>query len=1009
MRQEYERLWQQLGTRPIEDLIDLPLMNDASTLATMNVLSKLMPSGNNTDNNLNSLLIARMVNLSLVYGNSNASCLGYSSLALVLATDFNDHSRARRFAQLSLDLVEKRGLDAFKSRIYLRIGGAISPLTHHFRFGCSLIRRGADEGDKVGDVLYASHCRSHVVKNLIASGEPLDAVERETLDALDFARRTGSNFVFVLILNKLYLIRKLRGLPLDLRLFDDRTFDEGGYEQYLEADPNLTNPAYAYWTRKLQACVFAQDYASALDAAVKAQGMLAGPSPVERAEYHFYAALARAGSVDTPEDLQSDWQTTHRDALTAHHQQLRIWAEYCPENFENRAALVAAELARLERRDLDAERLYEQAIRSARVNGFVHNEALACETAARFYAARGSEVVAEMFLERARDGYLRWGADGKVRQLEARYPQLAMAAPRRGTREATSPDHQLDVAAVVEASQALSSEMLLPRLIERLMTIAVQNAGADRGLLILPHENEYRIEAEARADGEQIVLHYGAPAGPPAVPEAIIRYVMRTQESVILDDAAKHNLFSEDPYVRLRRQRSILCLPLVRQGELVGLLYLENALASHVFTPERARLLELLAGQAAISLENTRLYGDLQEREAKVRRLVDSNIIGICIFDPDRRIVEANDAFLGIVGYSRDDVISGRLSFSGLTPPEWAGTDERILAELASTGTSGPFEKDFFRKDGSRVPVLVGGATFGEPPRQGVAFVLDLTERKRAEAELAHANRVATMGQLTASIAHEVNQPIAAALLNAQGAIRWLTHQPPNLEMTRQSVERIITDSKRAGDIVSRIRDFFKKAPTRKEDWEINEAILDITRLARAAMSDHCVLVKMKLSEALPRMLGDKVQLQQVILNLIMNAIEAMSEVKEGSRELLISSGRAGSDGVLVTVADSGPGLPHANPERIFEAFYTTKSSGLGMGLSICRSIVDTHGGRLWAMPNQPRGAVFCMMLPIGEKSLGEAGVIRGLDSLSRTRRRKRASMCGRASPNCEKPAKSVN
>ena len=199
-----------------------------------------------------------------------------------------------------------------------------------------------------------------------------------------------------------------------------------------------------------------------------------------------------------------------------------------------------------------------------------------------------------MYLLRARDGYRRWGADGKVRQLEARYPQLAVADPRGGTREATSPDQQLDVAAVVKASQALSSEMLLPRLIERLMTIALQNAGADRGLLILPHESDYRIEAEARADGEQIVLHYGASAGP-AVPESIIRYVMRTQESVILDDATKQNLFSEDPYFGLRRQRSILCLPLIRQGTLVGLLYLENALASHVFTPDRARLLELLA------------------------------------------------------------------------------------------------------------------------------------------------------------------------------------------------------------------------------------------------------------------------------------------------------------------------------------------------------------------------------------------------------------------------------
>jgi GAF domain-containing protein len=300
--------------------------------------------------------------------------------------------------------------------------------------------------------------------------------------------------------------------------------------------------------------------------------------------------------------------------LAVHHKQLQAWAEHCPENFENRAALVGAEIARLESRELDAERLYEQAIRSARTNGFIHNEALAYETAARFYAARGLEDFAELYLLRARDGYRRWGADGKVRQLEARYPQLAIAKPRGTAEEAI--DQQLDVAAVVKASQALSSEMLLPRLIERLMTIAPQNAGADRGVLILPHESDYRIEAEARTDGERIVLHYGASIGQ-SVPESIIRYVMRTQESVILDDATKQNLFSEDPYFGLRQQRSILCLPLTRQGALGRLLYLENTLASHVFTPGRARLLELLAAQAAISLENTRLYGDLRKERRR--------------------------------------------------------------------------------------------------------------------------------------------------------------------------------------------------------------------------------------------------------------------------------------------------------------------------------------------------------------------------------------------------------
>jgi C4-dicarboxylate-specific signal transduction histidine kinase len=303
-----------------------------------------------------------------------------------------------------------------------------------------------------------------------------------------------------------------------------------------------------------------------------------------------------------------------------------------------------------------------------------------------------------------------------------------------------------------------------------------------------------------------------------------------------------------------------------------------------------------------------------------------------------------------------------------LTPPEWRAGDVKRVDEVKLTGTLRPFEKEYFRKDGSRVPVLVGVARFEETGNQAVAFVIDLTERKRAEAELAHANRVSTMGQLAASIAHEVNQPIAALLLNAETAVRWLARQPPNLEMARPLIDRIIHDGKRTADIVSRIRDFSKKAQARKGDLEINDAILEIMTLTRAATSDNSVLVTMQLSEGLPHILGDRVQLQQVILNLIMNAIEAMSEVKEGSRELLISTSEVKSGSVLVAVSDTGPGLSQTSPERIFEAFYTTKSSGLGMGLSICRSIVEAHGGQLWATPNDPHGAVFCMMLPIGEK-----------------------------------------
>jgi PAS domain S-box-containing protein len=373
------------------------------------------------------------------------------------------------------------------------------------------------------------------------------------------------------------------------------------------------------------------------------------------------------------------------------------------------------------------------------------------------------------------------------------------------------------------------------------------------------------------------------------------------------------------------------------------------------------------------------LYRDLAEREAKIRRLVDANIVGIFIWEFEGRILEANDAFLRIVGYDREDLVSDRMRWTDLTPPEWLDRHERWWTpELRMTGSLQPFEKEYFRKDGSRVPVLVGAASFEENGNQGVAFVLDLTERKRAEAEageserryreleteLAHASRVATMGQLTASIAHEVKQPITAAAANAETALLWLARRPPDLEEAQQALGRIVKDANRAGDVLERIRALVKKAPSQQDSLKINEAILEVIALARGEVVRTGVALQTQLADDLPLVRGDRVQLQQVILNLIVNAVEAMSVAGEGTKELVISSRNAGPDGILVAVRDSGPGLAPANVEHLFEAFYTTKPRGLGMGLSICRSIVEAHGGRLMATANVPRGAVFQFTLP---------------------------------------------
>ncbi len=376
--------------------------------------------------------------------------------------------------------------------------------------------------------------------------------------------------------------------------------------------------------------------------------------------------------------------------------------------------------------------------------------------------------------------------------------------------------------------------------------------------------------------------------------------------------------------------------------------------------------------------QNARLYRDLSEREAKIRRLVDANIIGIFIADLDGPILEANDAFLRIVGYDREDLLAGRLRWTDLTPSDWRDRDAQWIEEHRRTGLRSPIEKEYFRKDGSRVPVLLGSATVEEGGSQAVTFVLDLTERKQAEVEareserryretqmqLAHANRVATMGQLTASIAHEVNQPIAATVTNAQAALRWLGAEPPNLDELHQTLGRIVRDGNRAGAVVGRIRNLIKKESPGDERVDINAAIREVIELTRSESMKNGVSVQTDLVEGLPPVRGDRVELQQVILNLILNALEAMSGMGQGSRELQISAGKSEPADVLVVVRDSGPGLDPAVLEHLFKAFYTTKPNGLGMGLSICRSIIEAHGGRMWASENSPRGAVFQFTLP---------------------------------------------
>ncbi len=774
------------------------------------------------------------------------------------------------------------------------------------------------------------------------------------------------------------LIRTLRGLTPEFASFNDTEFDEGRFEKHLEEGPRLAIAACWYWIRKLQARFFAGDYASAIAAAANAERLLwTSPSFFEVAEYHLYAALTRATLCDAASAAE---RTKHLEALAAHHRQLQEWAENCPETFANRAALVAAEIARLEGREFDAERLYEQAIRSADTNEFGHNKALANEIAARFYAAHGFEKIAHVYLQEARHGYLRWGADGKVRQLDLLYPHLAAAQGQRPAAIGGSALRHLDAASVAKASRALSGEMVLPRLIEQLVRIAMEHAGAERGLLILVRDGEPRIEAEASTgpDGIKVAVRQ-APVTVSDLPRSALHYVLRTQEDVLLHDALADSEYSKDEYVRQKCARSVLCLPIVKQGKLVGALYLENNLAPLVFTPDRVAVLQLLASQAAISLENASLYSDLQLQAGLLQRLP----VSAWTLNPDGTPDFVNQVWLDLSGQTLDYIRSRPEAWMTAIHPEDREAAATAFWKGVRTGQGFAFETRTLRaRDQTYRWHLQQAVVLHDADGKVLKFVgttTDIDDQKRAEQgardserryheiqlQLAHANRVETMGHLSASIAHELNQPLSGAVVSAETALLWLSGDQPDIAEAQKAVTRVVRDSKRASEVFQGIRALVKKAPPQKERLDINEVIRDIIGLTRAEAARNHVRVKTRLEEALPAVKCDRVHLQQVTLNLIMNALDALKGCDSGARDILISTAESASGEVQVCVQDSGPGIEETDAERIFEAFYTTKPHGLGMGLSICRSIIESHGGRLWAAAGASRGATFQFTVPV--------------------------------------------
>ncbi|HVY31790.1 MAG TPA: AAA family ATPase [Polyangiaceae bacterium] len=602
-----------LGDRAIEAIADLPLMGESDMEAAVNVLAGTLYSAYFVDPHLHRLIACTMVDLALRHGLCTLAPMGVAAYGMELAIS-GRYEEAERFGRAALGAVERHQFVACKAGVLQILGAGLVIWTSGLPSAIELVRESARAGMESGEGLVTSISQIHVLILSFAAGIALDEVEREADRALDVLRGAGYGAMADAVHIPKRIVQALRGGSDDASLLSGPDFD--AFVQRVTAHPI---PIIGTWlhVHLLPAWVVLGETARALAASAAARPGLILVRPQHAQDDHaFYSALALAAACD---DGPADARPAMLDEIRAYAEQLKRWAASSPKSYFHQSSLVLAEIARIEGRLSDAMSTYDQAICAARESGAVHVEALAHERAARAYRAHGLASLAELSMREARACYRRWGAFAKVRRLDAEWPSIA---PREN-RAPLSLNTRVDAIAVVKASQTISSEIILERLLEKLLRVAIEQAGAQQGVLLLLRQGEFSIAATAVVQGESLVVSVCDPLQPMSgelLPTSVIYYVRRTVEPLIVADASTSDTFASDPYIFRQKTKSILAVPIVRQGELQGVLYLANDLVANAFTQGRLSVLELLVAQIAISLENATLYADLRREMAERER-----------------------------------------------------------------------------------------------------------------------------------------------------------------------------------------------------------------------------------------------------------------------------------------------------------------------------------------------------------------------------------------------------
>ncbi|OYQ62050.1 serine/threonine protein kinase [Pseudanabaena sp. SR411] len=772
---EIDEIASLLSKRSIEGLIHLPEMIQPDKLEVMRILSRITTVTQIAAPNLMLLFASKQVSLSIQYGNTFASPVAYANFGLILCGMLGNIDFGYKFSQLALRLLSQPNTRTFKARTVTIVSNFIIIWKDHVREVLQPFLEGYQSGLETGDLEFAGYCAHCYCFHAYVVGKELVELERKMTTQGEAIRQIKQEIP--LVWNQIYqqTVLNLMGRSDNpIRLIGEAYNEEIELSQHKAANDGFA--IFNSHLSKLFLCYLFYEYEQAVqNSAVAENYLLQMTATFSKALYYFYESLSRLATY--PEN-NAQVQSAILTKVTAHQKKMKHWADYAPMNYLHKYHLVEAEKARVLGQLFDAEEFYEQAIQGARDNEYLQEEALAYELAAKFYLERGRSKFAQTYMKEAHYCYERWGATAKVKDLETRYPQFFPQSSdttdtaihtTSGTTSNTSPI-AFDLATVLKASQAISSEIELDRLLRTLMRILIENAGAQTGCLILENVGTWTIEASCELnDGEQVCAEQVLQSLPTTnhLPESIIQYVIRTHETVLLNDATREGHFINEPYIQHNHTQSIFCLPLLNQSKLVGMLYLENQLATGAFTPERSQVLHLLSTQAAIAIENAKLYSKLRAGESRMAQFLEAVPVGIGVLDATGRPYYFNQRGIQLLGKGVDASVAPD-HLAEIYQVYLAGTDQNCSPEAmpiirALKGECVRTDDLEIHQGETIIPIEAWGTpVFDEHGNvaYAIAAFQDITVRKEAEKLLAEYNQTLEMQvtERTLRLSQEIEQ-----------------------------------------------------------------------------------------------------------------------------------------------------------------------------------------------------------------------------------------------------------